>query len=113
MGSSSGYSAENRLELPTIGSIENAIADLNGDGKLDIIFSSDASGEGTESIIYWGDENNSYTQKTNLDTNNAWGVSAGQSSAYGKTVAESSSVPEPSLMILLGFGLIFLFKKVK
>lgn len=50
-GSSEGFDASRRAELPTAGARDVQVADLNGDGALDIVF---ANGVGKASFIYWG-----------------------------------------------------------
>lgn len=55
-GSSTGFIVTERSELP-IGAISATIADLNGDGHLDLIFGSRA-GEGVS--ILWGDGSRNY-----------------------------------------------------
>jgi len=54
-GSSTGFSVSNRLELPTLGSYGNSVADLNGDGWPEIVFSSHYNGitHAINSMIYW------------------------------------------------------------
>ena len=65
-GSAGGYSPANRTDLPTNGAIGNSIADLNGDGYPDIVFSNYL---GTDSYIYWGSAGGySPTSRTNLPT---------------------------------------------
>jgi hypothetical protein len=65
-GSASGFSSANKTELPTIGAIGNSVADLNGDGFLDIVFSNASN---TSSYIYWGSASGfSSANKTELPT---------------------------------------------
>lgn len=62
--SSYGYSPLSRSELPTIGAASHSIADLNGDGWPDLIFSNFSKSntftvadyEGVGSMIYWGND---------------------------------------------------------
>ena len=73
-GSLTGFSADNKLELPTKGAMGNFIADLNKDGFLDIIFcnNNDGSGSLVDSYIYWGSETGfSADNKTELPTKGA------------------------------------------
>jgi len=68
-GSASGYSVNNRTDLPLIKACHNAeVADLNTDGWLDIVFVN-TQGYGTSpNIIYWGSESGfSPTQSTTLE----------------------------------------------
>ncbi len=55
-GSASGYSAADRTPLPTNGAAGASVADLNGDGYLEIVFSNhkDNASYLVDSIIYWG-----------------------------------------------------------
>lgn len=61
-GSASGYSTSRRTSLPTSHASGNCIADVNGDGYLDIIFcnSSDDNYE-TASFIYYGASDGSFS----------------------------------------------------
>ena len=57
-GTGGEYKETNRVELPTIGAMGAAAADLNGDGYLDIVFANGSDGHlGSrylDSYIYWG-----------------------------------------------------------
>ena len=57
-GSAKGLSAANKKELPTVGANGVAVADLNNDGDLDIVFSNnhDAAKKtfSINSYVYWG-----------------------------------------------------------
>ena len=73
-GSASGYSAARRTELPTMGAALATVADLNGDGHLDIIYPNSFDGQYYElnSYIYWGSACGfSNTNKTELPTKSA------------------------------------------
>ena len=54
--SAKGYSAENRTDLPTLGAKSVDVADLNGDGRLDILFANahDIERSDVPSYVYWG-----------------------------------------------------------
>ena len=71
-GSKTGFTASNRKELPTIGTVSNAVADLDGDGHLDIVFANHELPGGIKQInsyIYWGAASGySATKKTELPT---------------------------------------------
>jgi len=55
-GSAQGYSIENRLILPTIGSEDAVVSDLNRDSHLDLVVTSYHAGikRNHPSYIYWG-----------------------------------------------------------
>ena len=55
-GSAHGYSIQNRLILPTIGSEDAVVSDLNRDGHLDLVVTSYHAGikRNHPSYIYWG-----------------------------------------------------------
>ena len=55
-GSAAGYSAGDRTDLPTLGALAVEVADLDGDGWLDLVFANyyDGSNYNLDSYIYWG-----------------------------------------------------------
>jgi hypothetical protein len=55
-GSASGYSTSARTSLPTLGAVGIAVADLNNDGRPEIIFANyrNDSTSDVNSYIYWG-----------------------------------------------------------
>ena len=55
-GSKNKISQSSRLELPTLGGNGAAIADLNSDGHLDLVFANTSNGttSAVNSYIYWG-----------------------------------------------------------
>ena len=55
-GSATGLSGANRTALPTLGAAGSAIADLNGDGRLDVVIANSGDGKTAkvDSYIYWG-----------------------------------------------------------
>ena len=56
-GSADGFSTGRRTELPTVGARGVAVADLNNDGLLDIIFANlhdDAKNYQVNNYVYWG-----------------------------------------------------------
>lgn len=66
-GGPDGYTTTNRLGLPTLGASSNAVADLDEDGYLDIVFGNVGRGSGSapypdvDSYIYWG-SNQGYSE---------------------------------------------------
>lgn len=68
-GTDAGYDTLHRTALSTYGATCNAVADLNDDGYLDLVFSSyDRSGS-TQASIYWGSaQGYRETNKTYLPT---------------------------------------------
>ena len=77
-GSAVGYTDNSRTALPTVGTLGNAVADLNNDGHLDLVFASYYDGDhNTNSYIYWGDGSRtgfSSSKRTSLFTYGASGV---------------------------------------
>jgi len=70
-GSAGGYSPSNLDSLYTEGAYGNAVADLNKDGNLDIIFCNHYNGSyQCNSYVYWGDSTGHYDEmnKTELPT---------------------------------------------
>ena len=79
-GTRTGYTDTNRLDLPTVGSYGNALADLNDDGYLEIIFSNHHDGVTytLDSYIYWNDAGTfTTTNRAGLPTIGATGNCAG------------------------------------
>ena len=78
-GSSDGYSASRRLELPTVGSTDAVAADLNSDGYVDIFFSSYLAGVHRHfpGYIYWnGPDGFDVRQRTSIPGFSGCGVLA-------------------------------------
>ncbi len=89
-GSTTGYSVTNKTELPTHGAQGNTVADLDGDGYLDIIFCNRLSGTTSSftydnnSYIYWGSESGySSSNITELPTHGAFGASVADFNSDG------------------------------
>ena len=78
-GSASGFSPDNRTELPTqYGAHNTEIADLNGDNWLDVIF---VNNYGTHNYIYWGSGGG-------YSASNMMPLAAPQSTPHGASVAD-------------------------
>ncbi|MGH9579011.1 MAG: FG-GAP-like repeat-containing protein, partial [Terriglobales bacterium] len=82
-GSSKGFDARNRIELPTQGAEAVAVADLNGDGWPEIVFALSgltyhmAEDRFQQSYIYWGNKGAySPERRSSLPTLN-WAVKVG------------------------------------
>jgi hypothetical protein len=77
-GGPSGFSESSRTELDTEGATGVAVADLDGDTELDIVFSNgidETVGYATDSYVYWGSPAGySNASRTDLPTRGAWGV---------------------------------------
>jgi len=84
-GSKTGFSAGNRTEIVTIGATDIAVADLNKDGKLDLVFSNRQGVYGGSftfnlpSYVYYGQGTGTVyydsTARDELETHGAYGVS--------------------------------------
>ena len=69
----------NRTELPTAGSVGNAIGDVNNDGEPDIVFLNNDGGfsdGAAETNIYWGDGTRNFSpeRRTTLSTHHIFGI---------------------------------------
>jgi len=70
-GSATGFNSANRKDLSTSGARSSAVADLDGDGHLDLVFANegDSSTHRVNSYIYWGSPGGfSGTNRTDLAT---------------------------------------------
>lgn len=80
-GGPQGFSDNRKTLLPTLGCHGAAVADLNGDGYLDVVFANTYASWGynnVDSYIYWGGPDGySPGRKTSLDTYGAYGVTVG------------------------------------
>lgn len=71
LGSADGFDAARRVDLPTQGAFGNALADLDRDGWLDVVFSNyyDGRSRRIASYVYWGgDAGFSADRRTDLPT---------------------------------------------
>jgi uncharacterized repeat protein (TIGR01451 family) len=81
------YSPSTRTDLPTSSAHSVAVADLNGDGRLEVIF---ANASGADSYVYWGQAGGPYgvtyspSTRTNLPTSGAHGVSVADLNGDGR-----------------------------
>jgi hypothetical protein len=79
-GGPKGFSPARRTELETIGCHDCAVADLNKDGYLDLVFSSYNAGpyRSLDSFIYWGGPHGySKSHRTGLFNDSAAGILVG------------------------------------
>ena len=85
--SKSGFKANLKMALLTLAASRCKIVDLNGDGKLDLIFAN-RSGTGshdTVSYVYWGDSRGlSSERRLELPTRGAAGIAVGDLDRDGK-----------------------------
>jgi hypothetical protein len=85
-GSVSGYSDSDRTALPTYGGRDSAVADFDGDGWNDIVFSNRLNGSAydIDSYIYWGSASGfSTSDRTDIPTVGASLVWAGDLDSDG------------------------------
>ena len=76
-GGSGGYDVSRRIILPSVGNSDVAVADLNGNGLLDMVLTSYHAGytRSHPSTIYWNSSNGfNASRATQLPTNSASGV---------------------------------------
>ena len=74
-GSAAGYSASDRTDLPTRGTVDVLIDDLDEDGYPELVFSSyyDGATYRVDSAVYWGSSAGySAADRTDLATSGAW-----------------------------------------
>lgn len=75
-GSSTGYDARRRSTLPTISAVDCAVADINGDGNLDLVFLNNNT-EVKNAYVYWGDgKEYSASRRTLLKVEDPKGVTS-------------------------------------
>jgi hypothetical protein len=90
--SNPNWSATARTDLPTIGAVGVAVADLNGDGRPEVIFAnwSNGSTHNINSYIYWGQAGGPYgvsyspAARTDLPTSGAVGVAVADLNGDGR-----------------------------
>lgn len=85
-GSAHGFDENDRLGLPTIGAARSRVADLNADGRNDIVFANGVTDVFfvNESYLYWGtDEGWGESQRTDLTTVFPEGLAVGDIDADG------------------------------
>ena len=78
-GSKGGFSTISRATLPGVGARHSAVADLNNDGRLDVVLSNyhDGTTYQLNSFVYWGSATGYSTkQRTSLPTLGAHGAAA-------------------------------------
>jgi hypothetical protein len=86
------WSAGQRTDLPTLGSAGAAVADLNGDGRPEVIFANHRSNStfNVNSYIYWGQAGGPYgvqyspSARTDLPTIGAVGVTVADLNGDGR-----------------------------
>ena len=87
-GAATGYSNERRATLPAIGAEDAAVADLNNDGRLDLVITSYHGGDRRNypSYVYWQGPNGFTPDNvTMLETNSASGILTTDFNADGWT----------------------------
>jgi hypothetical protein len=85
-GGPEGFSTERRLGLPTIGAARSRVADLNGDGRNDVVFANGVTEFFfvNQSYVYWGtDEGWGAASRTELTTVFPEGLAVGDIDADG------------------------------
>ena len=95
-GSASGYSTSARTSLPTLGAVGIAVADLNNDGRPEIIFANyrNDSTSDVNSYIYWGQPGGIYG--TQYGT--SWRTELPTSWATGVAIADLNSDGRPEII---------------
>ncbi len=105
-GSSTGYSNNNKTELPTLNANSASVADLNKDGYLDIVFANwrDDMSFAVNSYIYWGSSDGyNATNRTELPTYAATGVMIGKVSNSGGGGGNYLDI------VITGFGKTYIY----